>query len=59
MFHSFSNDAAYAMTFSAHLSMIFAVFRAVFDTALKERNQTIGYKKRGGISTYRKACLLF
>jgi len=28
-------------------------------TALKERNQTIGYKKHGGISAYRKAFLLF
>ena len=37
----------------------FGVFGAVFGTALKERNQTIGYKKHGGISAYRKAFLLF
>ena len=34
-------------------------FGAVFGTALKERNQTIGYKKHSGISAYRKAFLLF
>ena len=34
-------------------------FGAVFGTALKERNQTIGYMKYGGISAYRKAFLLF
>jgi len=32
---------------------------AVFGTALKERNQTFGYKKRGGISAYRKAFSIF
>jgi len=37
----------------------FGSFGAVFGTALKEINQTIGYKKHGGISTYRKAFLLF
>ena len=37
----------------------FGDFGAVFGTALKERNQTIGYKKHGGISAYRKAFLLF
>jgi len=37
----------------------FGDFGAVFGTALKERNQTIGYKKHGGISDYRKAFLLF
>jgi len=34
-------------------------FRAVFGAALKERNQTIVYKKHGGVSTYRNAFLLF
>jgi len=34
-------------------------FRAVISIALKERYQTIGYKKHGGISAYRKAFLLF
>jgi len=47
------------MTFSAHLPMNFGDFGAVFGTALKERNQTIGYKKHGGISAYRKAFLIF
>jgi len=37
----------------------FGNFRAVFGTALQERNQTIGYKKHGGISVYRKAFLIF
>jgi len=37
----------------------FGDFGAVFRTALKQRNQTIGYKKRGGISAYFKAFLLF
>ena len=37
----------------------FGDFGVVFGTALKERNQTIGYKKHGGISAYRKAFLLF
>jgi len=37
----------------------FGDFGAVFATALKERNQTIGYKKHGGISVYRKAFLTF
>jgi len=37
----------------------FGGFGAVFGTALKERNQTIGYNKHGGISTYRKVFLLF
>jgi len=37
----------------------FGSFGAVFGTALKERNQTIGYKKHGGISAHRKAFLLF
>jgi len=37
----------------------FGDFGAVFGTALKERNQIIGYKKHGGISAYRKAFLLF
>jgi len=36
----------------------FGDFRAVFGTALKERYRTIGYKKHGGISAYRKAFLL-
>jgi len=36
----------------------FGDFGAVFGTALKERNQTIGYKKHGGISAYRKAFLI-
>ena len=37
----------------------FGDFGAVFGTAQKERNQTIGYKKHGGISANRKAFLLF
>ena len=37
----------------------FGDFGAVFGTDLKERNQTIGYKKHDGISAYRKAFLLF
>jgi len=37
----------------------FGGFGTVFGTALKERNHTIGYKKHGGISAYRKAFLLF
>ena len=37
----------------------FGDFGAVFGTALKETNQTIGCKKHGGISAYRKAFLLF
>jgi len=37
----------------------FGDFVAVFGTALKERNQTIGYKKRGGVCAYRKAFLIF
>jgi len=39
----------------------FGGFGAVFGTALKEINQTIGYmvKKHGGISAYRKAFLIF
>jgi len=37
----------------------FGDFGAVFGTALKERNQTIGYKKHCGITAYRKAFLLF
>jgi len=37
----------------------FGNFGAVFGTPLKERNQTIGYKKHGGVSAYRKAFLLF
>jgi len=36
----------------------FGDFGAVFSTALKERNQIIGYKKHGGISACRKAFLL-
>ena len=32
----------------------FGDFGAVFGTALKERNQTFGYKKHGGMSAYRK-----
>jgi len=32
----------------------FGGFGAVFETALKERKQEIGYKKHGGISAYRK-----
>jgi len=32
----------------------FGDFGAVFGTVLKERNQTIGYKKHGGIYAYRK-----
>jgi len=34
-------------------------FGAAFGTALKERNQKIGYKKHGGICAYRKAYLIF
>ena len=37
----------------------FGDFGAVFGKALKERNQTIGYKKHGGVSAYRKAFLIF
>ena len=37
----------------------FGDFGAVFGTALKERNQTFGYKKHGGISAYRKAFSIF
>jgi len=37
----------------------FGDFGAVFGTALKERNQTIGCKKHGGIFAYRKAFLIF
>jgi len=37
----------------------FGGFWAVIRTDLKERNQTIGYKKHGGISDYCKAFLLF
>jgi len=37
----------------------FGDFGAVFSTALKGRNQTIGYKKHGGISAYRKAFWIF
>jgi len=37
----------------------FGGFGAVFGTALKEINQTFGYKKHGGILAYRKAFLLF
>jgi len=54
----FSNDAACAMTFSAHLPMNLAIL-GLSGTALKERNQTIGYKKHGGISAYHKAFLTF
>jgi len=36
----------------------FGDFGAVFGTALKERNQTIGYKKHGGVSAYCKAFLI-
>jgi len=35
----------------------FGDFGAVIHTALKERNQTIGCKKHGGISAYRRAFL--
>jgi len=37
----------------------FGDFGAVFGAALKERNQTIGYKKHGVISAYRKAFCYF
>jgi len=37
----------------------FGDFGAVFVTALKERNQIIGYKKHGDISAYRKVFLIF
>jgi len=37
----------------------FGDFRAVIRTALKERNQTIGCKKHGGVSAYPKAFLIF
>jgi len=37
----------------------FGDFGAVSDTALIERNQTIGCKKHGGISAYRKASWIF
>jgi len=36
----------------------FGDFRAVIRTALKERNQTIGCIKHGGISAYRKVFLI-
>ena len=42
--------------FSTHA---FVDFGAVFGTALKERNQKIGYKKHGGMSACRKAFLIF
>jgi len=45
--------------FFSTLADEFGDFGAVFGTALKERNQTIGYKKHGVISAYRKAFLLF
>jgi len=37
----------------------FSDFGAVIGTALKERNQTFGCKKHGGVSAYRKAFLIF
>jgi len=37
----------------------FGDFGAFFGTAVKESNQTIGYKKHGVISADRKAFLLF
>ena len=37
----------------------FGDFGAVFGTALRERNQAIGYKTHGGIYAYRKAFLSF
>jgi len=37
----------------------FGDFGDVFGTALKERNQTIGYKKHGGITAFRKAFLMY
>ena len=37
----------------------FGDFGVVFGTALKERNQTTGYKKHGGICAYGKAFLIF
>jgi len=47
------------MDVSSTLADEFGDFGAVVGTALMERNQTFGYKKRGGISAYCKACLLF
>ena len=44
---------------SSTLADEFGDFGAVFGTALKERNQTFGYKKHGGVSAYRKAFLIF
>ena len=42
-----------------HTCWWFGDFGSAFGTARKERNQTIGYKKHGGVSAYRKAFLLF
>jgi len=58
MFRSFPTTPLNDDVFST-LADEFGNFGAVFGTALKERNQTIGYKKNGGISAYRKAFLLF
>jgi len=55
----FSNNAAHAITNSAHFVMKVAGFGAVFDAALKERNQAIGYKKLSGESTCCNLFLLF
>jgi len=58
MFRCFQRCGLYDDVFST-LADEFGDFGAVFGTALKERNQPIGYKKHGGISAYRKTFLLF
>ena len=58
MFRSFPTTPLLRQCFQ-HTCDEFGGFGAVFGTARKERNQTIGYKKHGGISAYRKAFLLF
>jgi len=58
MFRSFPTTPLMRFVFS-RLAAEFGEFGAVFATALKERNQTIRYKKQGGMSAYRKAFLLF
>jgi len=58
MFRSFPTTSLMRWRFST-LGDEFGDFGAVFSTALKERNQTIGDKKHGGISAYRNAFSLF
>jgi len=58
MFPSFQRRRSCDDVFSTFVDE-FGDFGAVFGTALKERNQTIGYKKHGGISAYLKAFLIF